>query len=251
MSYEDSINIFSDYVKENYDFSNPLIASKYIHTLQVVKIMMSICKRMHLSKEDCDLAFYIALFHDLGRFKEALRQKEFNNLKFDHGAYSNKILFNDGLIRKFNISEEDYLIIKKALYYHNKKDISENVSDRERFFCELIRDADRVDIFRVLSNRNNVFDGVSSIDIINKFYNGESIHLKDLKIPGDRVVLRLGFIKLFSSIYALEDLKELGYFDNYIKSIKVSKGKEDLFMELIKEAEKVLKGEKSYVRKKI
>ena len=254
MDFTREIKIFDEYIKNNYDFDNILIKQKYVHTLNVVKVMLLICEKMGFSDEDIKLAFYLALFHDLGRFREVVRQNIFNNLKFDHGAYSNKILFNDGFINCFDISEDDYLLIKKAVYFHNKKDLVDGLSERERLFCEILRDADRIDIFRVLGNPVNhqaIFDKVSSDNILNKFYNGESINIKDLETRGDRVVLRLGFVKLFSSREAIEVLKELGYLDEYIKNIIVNEENRELFDNLIEEVRKVLEGEKVYVREKV
>ena len=254
MDFTIEIKIFEDYVKNNYDFNNKMINVKYIHTLNVIKVILLICEKMGLSDEDIKLAFYLALFHDLGRFREVVRQNEFNNLKFDHGAYSNKILFNDGFINYFDIKANDYLLIKKAVYFHNKKDLVDGLLERERLFYEILRDADRIDIFRVLGNPENhkaIFDSVSSDSLLNKFYNGESISIKDIVTKGDRVVLRLGFVKLFSSCEAFDVLKELGYLDEYIKNIDVNKEDKELFDNLIQEVRKVLEGEKVYVREKI
>lgn len=250
IDYERDINIFKNYIGENYDLNHPLIIRKYIHTLSVVKIMSLICKELNVCEEDYRLAFYIALFHDLGRFREVIRQNGFNNLKFDHGAYSNKVLFNDGFIDLFKISFEDYLIIKKAIYWHNKKDLPNDLTERERFFCELIRDADRIDIFRVLAEDKTIFEDVT-IRVLEEFYKGESIDLRSLKTRGDRVILRFGFVKLFSFQEASKVLRGLGYFDNYVQSIKVGDNVKEIFDDLVLEINYILEGEKDYVRKKV
>lgn len=251
MDLVNELNILEKYVRENYDMNNPLIVTKYVHTLMVVRVMCKICEKMELNEHDTKLATYIALFHDLGRFKEVVRQQGFNNLKFDHGCYSNKILFNDGFIKEFDVDEKDHLLIRKALYYHNKKDLGNDLTEREEFFCRLIRDADRIDIFRVLSFNKNIFEGISSVELLNAFYNNESIDIKDLKTRGDRVLLRFGFIKVFSFPESFEVLKLTGNFDKYVKSIKVSEDAKELFLELVKEIEGMLRGEKNYVREKI
>ena len=251
MDYTIELKKFKNFIKDNYDYDNDLIKSKYIHTLSVVKITMMLCKKLGLNEKDTILAFYLALFHDLGRFREVERQSVFNNLKFDHGAYSNKILFNDGFIDNFNIDENDYLLIKKAVYLHNKKDLPKELTDREKMFCEILRDADRIDIFRALATQDGykaIFDNVSSDKILNAFYNGESIDIKDLKSRGDRVILRLGFVKLFSFNESNEVLNELGYLDDYINIIKVNEESRELFENIVNDIKKDLKGEKKYVR---
>ena len=238
MNFENEIKKFDLYVKKNYDYDNELIRLKYIHTLNVVKVMIMICNKMNLSMEDTKLAFFLALFHDLGRFREVVRQNEFDNLKFDHGAYSNKVLFNDDFIHNFDISEDDYLLIRKAIYFHNKKDLPNNLNDREQLFCELIRDADRTDIFRVLSTgysseRNLRFIEKPSVKVLDSFFKGGSIDLRDVNNASDRVVLRFSFINLFASNEARMVLKELGYFDKYVELIRVSSDNEEIFNELM------------------
>lgn len=238
MNFDKEIKKFDQYVKTNYDYDNELIRLKYIHTLNVVKIMIMICNKMNLSYEDTKLAFFLALFHDLGRFREVVRQNTFDNLAFDHGAYSNKVLFNDNFISNFDINDSEYLLIRKAIYFHNKKDLPNNLTNREKLFCELIRDADRIDIFRVLatgysSERNLRFLARPSFKVINSFLKGESVDLKDINNSSDRVILRFSFISLFASDEAKMVLKELGYFDRYVEQIKVSSDNEEIFIGLM------------------
>lgn len=252
MDFEKEFKIFEEYINKNYDMSNNLVSLKYIHTLMVVKIMALICEKMKLEDEDIRLALYIALFHDLGRFDEIKIRKEFNNIKFDHALYSNKVLFEKNFIEKFAISEDDYNLIKSAIYYHNKKDLDDGLTEREQLFCRLIRDADRIDIFRVLSeNYNNLFDGISSDKLLEQFYKGESIDIKDLETKGDRVLLRFGFVKLFSFTESIETLKETGNFVKYVYSINVNENERELFNKLVNEINDILEGEKDYVRKKV
>ena len=104
-------------------------------------------------------------------------------------------------------------------------------------------------IYSTLSERKekkNVFDDVSSYTILNSFYQGNSINIKDLKTKGDRVILRLGFVKLFSFPESREVLEKLGYLNDYISSIEVNNDKKELFENILKEIN--AKGDKKYVR---
>ena len=250
---EEDILKFTNYVKDNYDTNNKLIKLKYVHTLSVVEIILKLASEMHLNDEDTILAFYIALFHDLGRFKEVVRQQIFNNLKFDHGAYSDKILFNDGFIKEFDIDPKDYLLIKKAIYFHNKKEINRNLNYREQFFCDLIRDADRIDIIRVITEEypnSLVFDQVTP-SVLVKYIKGEPMEIKELKTKADRVLLRLNFIKQFSFEESFRVLKECGYLEKFLNNGKVSDENIDLFNEIKKDINEYIKGDDKYVRQKV
>ena len=85
------LEYFTNYVYKNYDMNDNLINKKYYHSLRVAKLMIILAKKLNLSNEDIELAFKIGLCHDLGRFQEVVRNGQFNNQIFDHGAYSNKI----------------------------------------------------------------------------------------------------------------------------------------------------------------
>ena len=115
--------IFNEFVKK-YDTNNEMIDTKYNHTFRVCENSLNICKSMNLNKEDTNLAYIIALLHDLGRFEQAKKYKTFNDSKsIDHANYACKILFDDNLIRKFIKTNEYDLIIKKSIYNHNKYEI--------------------------------------------------------------------------------------------------------------------------------
>ena len=145
-------------------------------------LMIDLALRLNLSDEDVRLAFHIGLFHDLGRFREVVRSNKFNNLTFDHGAYSNKILFNDDFIHEFNISENDYLTIKKALFFHNKKDLNSNLSSREELFCKMIRDMDKLDIITVMIPKNILsFTKKQNKKVLSNYFMDQTIDLKDVK----------------------------------------------------------------------
>ena len=63
--------------------------------------------------------------------------------------YSSHILFEEGLIREF-IEEDTYdTIIKNAIEQHNKYKVEEGFSEEEFFYIHMIRDADKLDHFRV------------------------------------------------------------------------------------------------------
>ena len=96
---------FDNYVK-NYDMSNEKISLKYYHTYRVCEQSTSICKSLNLSKEDTDIAYLIALLHDIGRFEQIKVYDTFDDEKsIDHALFGCKILFEEGLIREFIIDD--------------------------------------------------------------------------------------------------------------------------------------------------
>ena len=108
-----------------------------------------------MAGEDADLAWLIGLMHDIGRFEQARRYGTFvDSLSVDHAELSADLLFGEGLAERFpqdGLPEDWRSIAETAIRQHNKLKPAETTDDRMRRFTELIRDADKTDIFRVIA----------------------------------------------------------------------------------------------------
>ena len=231
---EKDLEIFKNYVFNKYDTTNKLIMEKYDHSIRVAMLMIDLGLRLNLSDEDIRLAFQIGLFHDLGRFREVERSNKFNNLTFDHAACSDKILFNDHLIDEFEVSEEDYLTIKKAVYFHNKKDINLPLTEREALFTKMIRDMDKLDIITVMVPKNVLsFTEHHTPQVLTDYFNGAKIDLRNIKNGTDRFILYLSFIR---DLY-FEESKEMAMerrdLNKLVNGVSVSIENEELFHHVV------------------
>lgn len=143
---------FEAYTAE-YDLNDEQIELKAIHTRMVVQITDEISESLGLSREDRDIAWAIGMLHDIGRFEQVRRYHTFVDAKsVDHAQFGADLLFVDGLIDKFgkvNMQDEELQLIELAIRQHNRYRISGTLSDREQMFCNIIRDADKLDIMRV------------------------------------------------------------------------------------------------------
>lgn len=160
--------VFAEYVN-GYDMSVGQIRLKVKHTYKVAEISEQIADGLGLPKDETDLAWLIGLLHDIARFEQNKRYGTFNDLaSVDHGNLGAEILFGEGKIRDF-IDDDAYdSIIENAVKYHNKYGVDENVDQHTKMFCNIIRDADKLDIFRVNleSSREDVYE-VSEEDFKN------------------------------------------------------------------------------------
>ena len=227
------LEYFTNYVQKNYDMNNPLISKKYYHSLRVAKLMILLAKKLNLSNEDILLAFKIGLCHDLGRFKEVIRNGQFNNQTFDHGAYSNKILYNDEFIKYMDIKE--HLLFRKAIYCHNKIDLNDNLTKREELFANMLRDMDKIDILGLRATGGTLnFNNEATLVIFNNYMNNQKIDLNDINNQTDSAILYLSFIKdlIFNASYDMA--VENGYLDNLLSIINVSNDKKELFDTIVK-----------------
>ena len=146
----------------DYDTNDGKINLKIVHTYHVVDYSEFIAKELGLEEEDIELAKLIALLHDIGRFEQIKQFAGYNEKGLNHAEYSYKILFENGLIRKF-VEEEVYdNIIAKAVRIHSRYAIDEELLERELLHAKIIRDADKLDNFRV--SKEEAFENMVSVD---------------------------------------------------------------------------------------
>ena len=104
---------------EKYDLQNENIKRKQEHSLRVMQIAEKLAKMLGLSKEEIQLATLIGLLHDIGRFEQYVRFKNYGVIKeFDHGDYAVEILKKN--MRNFIKDDKYDSIILNAIKNHNK-----------------------------------------------------------------------------------------------------------------------------------
>ena len=154
MDREKAVSLFKSYT-DNYDSTEPKVALKIEHSFKVCEIAEQIAKSLNLPAEDVELAWFMGLLHDIGRFEQLRRFGTFFDAKsIDHAELSADILFVDRYIENFDVTglPEDWAALTElAIRAHNKLNIPENLTEREALFSNLLRDADKVDIFRVIA----------------------------------------------------------------------------------------------------
>ena len=141
---------------EQYDMQNILIRHKVEHTLRVAALSERYAKALGMSAEDTDFAWLLGLLHDIGRFEQARRYGTFvDSQSVDHAELSGDILFREELIDRFpkeGLPEEWQTVAETAVRRHNKLKLPETLDPRTRRFAEILRDADKTDIFRVIAS---------------------------------------------------------------------------------------------------
>lgn len=183
---------FEQYL-EGYDRKDDKIHLKEVHTFCVLEAADEICREEGFSGEDHQLALLIALLHDIGRFEQLKQFGSFSDLQFNHADFGVKVLFEDGMIRRFVPDSRDDLVIKKAIQYHSLYSLEavEGLTDRERLHCRIIRDADKLDNFRVKDTERleTLFDAleeeVEREEITEKVL--EAVRKKKSVVSGERV----------------------------------------------------------------
>lgn len=144
-----------------YDLTKSRIAQKIDHTFKTKIVNNQIAISLGLLGRDLYLSNVIALFHDYARFEQIKLFDTYNDLNsLDHGDLGATLLIEKGEINNFvdDLTDEEKEIIRLAVKNHNKYEVEEGLTPRQLLFCNIIRDADKVDIFRIGSSGSMPMD---------------------------------------------------------------------------------------------
>jgi putative nucleotidyltransferase with HDIG domain len=124
------------------------IALKEAHTRRVCKEIIMIARSLELSPHDLILAETIALFHDVGRFRQYREFGTFNDAASrNHAELGLEELAEHQVLN--GCAAEERKRIRRAIRCHNVRVLSEERDEQVVFFARLVRDADKLDIWRV------------------------------------------------------------------------------------------------------
>lgn len=217
------MNYFDNYANR-YDMNIPEINYKYYHSKRVMDNMIILAKNMNLSYYEIKLASYIGLLHDIGRFEQYKRYQSFNDANLDHGDYGEEILRNENALKNFDINEEDYEAVYKAIRNHNKYQIESNLSKKELLFAKMIRDADKLDIIYAIGNskiKSVIREDDSNIrdNIKEEFFNNKQVTKDNKETKNENIIIMFSFVYDFNFNLSLNIIKHKKYYEKIYKRL--------------------------------
>ena len=209
------------------------ILIKETHTGYVTANCVDLAKFLKLSTHDTELAEIIGLFHDAGRFRQYSIYKTFNDADSeDHADLALKVIDELDFFKELTAS--DYDLVKFAIQNHNKKTIAPTDDERKLLFAKLIRDADKLDIYRVLEpflaqenvdkmpqfikSRGNLVAEISP-DFVENFVTGEQADYTKIRTNGDRKIVRLMWIYDVNFSWTMKKIVERGYIEKIVSNL--------------------------------
>ena len=130
---------------------------KYDHTRLVVENAEAIAKAEQFTDEERFVAVAAALLHDTGRYEQLERYNTFKDSEsVDHAVFSHDIVKEKGWLRELSgaqLAKPLEAKILKAVLYHNRRDLPAKLDPLTELASHTVRDADKLDIFRVLEDQ--------------------------------------------------------------------------------------------------
>jgi hypothetical protein len=226
---------FSDYCRSFYssdieDRKNILLKER--HTFDVCKNITAIAKRLSSDENSLLLAETVALFHDVGRFPQYARYKTFRDgVSVNHGLLGAQTLGEKNILKILSPGEQEIVI--KSVKFHNAFSVPKKAKEDVLFFIRLIRDADKLDIWRVFLD---YFEGTDenrasavglglpdspgySEEVLSNLYKKKIVKLSSLKALNDFKLLQLSWIFDLNFKPSFELLSERWYIDKIISHL--------------------------------
>lgn len=221
---------------------------KKIHTYKVVENCEELARVLKLDKKETTLAKLIGLFHDIGRFSQFVKYRTFNDaLSENHGALGVKILNKLPITEE--IDKEDLDILYFAIANHNAKLIPKTNNKRKLNFTRLIRDCDKIDIYRVLKPYLLPSDNAGvSPDFRELFLRGEQCDYTKMRTQDDRKLVRIMWIYDINFAFSLRKIIKENYVEDIVNSLKEHNDLEDGFKKLYNHIENKLQEKENWLR---
>lgn len=213
---------------------------KIKHSYRVCEEMENIIEDFELNEEEFYLAKIIALFHDIGRFKQYKEYKTFSDYKSeDHGELGVQVLEENGLMADF--SPEHQKIVISAIRLHNNPKLP---NDNDLFFAKLIRDADKLDIFNLFKEKYEKEDEETELikldhrpeisdHIYQKLKNKKLIKYDSLETVNDLKLMQMTWIYDINFTKTLEIIEKRKYLDTIYNSMPANIKSKEIY-EMVK-----------------
>jgi hypothetical protein len=136
-------------------YLKPFISAQYrddinvlrniIHTEKVVENILILADSLELSETEKNTAEVVALFHDIGRFW-LMMQDQNDSKGFDHAEASVQFLHTNHTFNSLDESVKNSL--SEIIRNHHLPELFKKENGSTLFFTKLLRDADKLDIWR-------------------------------------------------------------------------------------------------------
>ena len=126
-----------------------MLRLKLDHTMSVVECARRIMAGEGFPPEEFRLGEIAALLHDTGRYAQFKKYRTFRDaVSVDHAAYSAEVVERLHWLDGFPADERECVLT--AVRCHNRKELPNGLTPLAGRVAHLVRDADKLDIFRVL-----------------------------------------------------------------------------------------------------
>jgi HD superfamily phosphohydrolase YqeK len=128
---------------------HPVLKLKTEHSERVAENARKLAESLQWNPEEINRAEALGWLHDVGRFSQFSEFGTFlDSASINHGERGWEIIRTSSILR--NVTPEEQNALLDGIRYHNAKTEPDHLSEESMRFLKLIRDADKLDIYRIV-----------------------------------------------------------------------------------------------------
>jgi len=197
---------------------------KISHSKYVSEIICDIASSARLNSREIELARIVGLLHDVGRFEQIAKYRTFSDRKScDHAELGVQVIVCNSALESLETNEKKAVIA--AVRCHNMKNTPGGLCGLELTLTRLIRDADKIDIYRILldyfENSGDKRDETIELElpdspeisraVSDELLAGNTADYRNLQTLNDFKLAQLGWIFDINYRRSYDILSERGY----------------------------------------
>lgn len=221
------------------------ILLKEQHTERTRKEIGLLGRDLGLTDEDVLLAETAALFHDIGRFPQWKQYRTFiDSESEDHALLGLEVLSHHRILKRLSPDERE--VIRVAIRHHNLRELPPGLAPRELLFARLLRDADKLDIWRMVilqqREQSNLLETLAgqiptsssySREIVADLRRGKMPDFRSVRNQNDMRLIRLGWVFDLNFLPSCRLVLERQYVEEFCRQLPSEREIQELQEHLI------------------
>jgi hypothetical protein len=220
---------FGNYTKSFFNQSATVdlaVKLKINHTFRVCHDNEILCTAINADSEIIFMSTIVALLHDVGRFEQFQKYNTFaDRYSVNHATLAIEIIERYNLLADLSSLESDTILA--AIRMHNIRELPADLDERQGLFCNLVRDADKIDIYKITAeyyiNPNSAESEIMSIgikdipeisdEVCEAIINQKNVDFSIMRSLNDFKLVQLGWVYDFNFPVSLSIIKSRGHYD--------------------------------------
>lgn len=217
------INYTDSFLTDNIEFDKNILLKKK-HSLFVRHECRQLVKAEKFFPRMAALIEIAGLFHDIGRFEQIREFNTFVDCKsIDHGKLGYEVLKKTNILSA--LPEKDQNILLISTKNHNVRMLPDNLDEETLMVVKAVRDADKLDIMRVLLNeyaKGNLdktvilhleeSDNISP-NVLAHLEKGENPNIADFRTLTDFKLAQLAWIYDLNYKHSIHEFKKREFYE--------------------------------------
>ncbi|MFA6599834.1 MAG: HD domain-containing protein [Candidatus Omnitrophota bacterium] len=212
---------------------------KHEHCLRVSRESSELSRDLGWSGEAVLTAEILGLLHDVGRFSQLAEYGTFvDRDSVDHAQRGLEVLEEEKVMEV--LFAQDREVLAEGIRWHNKKAVPGSLPAEAARFVRLVRDADKLDGFRILSAAladpadplyreifcGKTLQGKADPGLVEQILRGQMISYADTHCLADYLLLQIGWIFDIHYDVSMRRVLERGIPENFPAYLPGDKGME-------------------------